>query len=332
MRILLLSGGRSAEREVSLVSGEFVGKVLSGSGHSVISMELDSSGTWLRGGSPVHIDTSVFPWAASAGSSPIYFDLVFPVLHGPWGEDGTVQGLCSLAGWPCAGAGVMTSSVAMNKAVTKRLVSAAGIPVLPWMEFVSSAPPTAEELAPLGYPLFVKPSRMGSSVGISRVGAADELGDALLEAFRYDPLIVVEKGLQRPREIEVSVLGERSGVSSSVAGEVIPGMDWYSYDAKYDCDDSRLRIPADLDDHEASSVRSLAGRAFSLLGGRGFARVDFLMDIDGTIYFNEINTIPGFTGISMFAKLWEASGIPPGELLERILDEAMARHSRRSGG
>jgi len=331
MRILLLSGGRSAERDISIVSGRFVSKVLAESGHFVIPLELDARGRWHFHGSPVTIDTSVFPWAVTADEVDLDPQLVFPVLHGPWGEDGTVQGLCSIAGWPCAGAGVMTSSVAMNKAVTRKLVSSSRIPVLPWMEFTSSAPPSASDLKDLGFPLFIKPSRMGSSVGISRISEAAELDDALRAAFRYDSLIVIEKGLANPREIEVSVLGDRTGVTTSVPGEVVPGLDWYSYDAKYDCTDSRLDIPADLEEETASIVRNYAEQAFALLGGRGFARVDFLMDADDSIYFNEVNTIPGFTDISMFAKLWTASGTTPAVLLEKILAEALSRHSERTG-
>lgn len=328
MRVLLLSGGRSAEHDVSLVSGGFVGSVLARSGHEVIRVLLDRGGVWrLEDGKVLSIDASVFPWRLRDPGAAIRFDVVFPVLHGPWGEDGTVQGLCSLAGWPCAGAGVMTSSLAMNKAATKRLVSGAGIPVLPWRSFTRADQPTARDLEPLGYPLFVKPSRMGSSVGISRVADASGLPGALEEAFRFDSLIIIEKGLESPREIEVSLLGEFSGVSTSVPGEVVPGLEWYTYEAKYDCPESRLLIPAPIPEATAALAREYAGGCFRSMDGRGFARADFLLDREGVLYFNEINTIPGFTAISMFAKLWEASGVSPGELLSRILDDAMQRHS-----
>jgi D-alanine-D-alanine ligase len=329
VKVLLLSGGRSAEHDVSLVSGGFVGDVLSGSGHAVTGVILDRDGSWrLEDGPPLSIDASALPWKLRGMDGPLAFDVVFPVLHGPWGEDGTVQGLCSLAGWPCAGAGVMTSSVAMNKAATKRLVSGAGIPVLPWRSFTLANPPTARDLAPLGYPLFVKPSRMGSSVGISRVADAAGLPQALEEAFRYDRLILVEKGLESPREIEVSLLGEFTGISTSVPGEVVPGMEWYTYEAKYDCPDSRLLIPAPVPETTAGLAREYAGECFRSMDGRGFARADFLLDGEGMLYFNEINTIPGFTAISMFAKLWAASGVPPEKLLSRILDDAVQRFSQ----
>jgi len=330
MRVLLLSGGRSAEHEVSLDSGSFVRGVLTRSGHEVTSVLLEKGGGWrLDDGRPLTVDVSAFPWTLRTPEDPVPFDLVFPVLHGPWGEDGTVQGLCGLAGWPCAGAGVMTSAVAMNKAASKRLAAAAGIPVLPWMSFTSSLPPSAADLEPLGFPLFVKPARMGSSVGISRVPGALELPAALEEAFRWDGLVIVEKGLVSPREIEVSLLGEATGVSSSVPGEVVPGMEWYTYQAKYACTDSRLLIPAPLPDGTAERVRGFAEACFMAMDGRGFARADFLLDRSGDVYFNEINTIPGFTAISMFAKLWEATGVPPDELLARIMADALLRHSRR---
>jgi D-alanine-D-alanine ligase len=329
VRVLLLSGGRSAEHDVSLVSGGFVGDVLSRSGHTVTGVLLDRDGSWRStDGHPLSIDASAIPWRLRGMEGPLAFDVVFPVLHGPWGEDGTVQGLCSLAGWPCAGAGVMTSSLAMNKAATKRLISASGIPVLPWMSFTAANPPTALDLAPLGYPLFVKPSRMGSSVGISRVTDAAGLPQALEEAFRYDSLMIVEKGLESPREIEVSLLGEFTGVSTSVPGEVVPGKEWYTYEAKYDCPESRLLIPAPIPEAAAVLAREYAGECFRSMDGRGFARADFLLDREGLLYFNEINTIPGFTAISMFAKLWEASGVAPGMLLSRILDDAVQRFSR----
>jgi D-alanine-D-alanine ligase len=328
VRVLLLSGGRSAEHDVSLVSGGFVGSVLAQSGHEVTGVLLDRGGVWrLEDGRVLSIDASVFPWRLRDPREVIPFDVVFPVLHGPWGEDGTVQGLCSLAGWPCAGAGVMTSSLAMNKAATKRMVSASGIPVLPWMSFTAANPPTVRDLEPLGYPLFVKPTRMGSSVGISRVTDAAGLPAALEEAFRFDSLIIIEKGMESPREIEVSLLGEYAGVSTSVPGEVVPGMEWYTYEAKYACPESRLLIPAPVPEATAALARDYAGGCFRSMDGRGFARADFLLDREGALYFNEINTIPGFTAISMFAKLWVASGVSPGELLSRILDDAMQRHA-----
>jgi len=331
MKVLLLSGGRSAEHDVSLISAAYVGKVLAAAGHTVTDLLLDRGGTWSStGGSPVTIDTATFPWTLVCGKDVVDFDVVFPALHGPWGEDGTVQGLCALAGWPCAGAGVMTSALAMNKAAARTLVQASGIPVLPWLSFTQERPPSAEEVSGLGYPIFVKPARMGSSVGISRVEEPSGLAEALEEAFSYDSIVVMEKGLLHPGEIEVSLLGESAGVSSSMPGEVVPGLDWYSYRAKYDCASSRLLIPAPIPQELSRRIRDYAESSFRAMYGRGFARADFLLDREtGNVFFNEINTIPGFTAISMFAKLWEADGVPPDILLRRILDDALKRTTSR---
>jgi D-alanine-D-alanine ligase len=181
---------------------------------------------------------------------------------------------------------------------------------------------TAEKI---GFPCFVKPARLGSSVGISRVASPEDLSEAAELAFRYDSLIIVEKEIGNAREIEVSVLGDSGGIEVSVPGEIEPGKEWYDYEAKYDCAGSKLLIPAPLDESSALEVRLTAEKAFRLIGGRGFARVDFLISGDGKVYFNELNTIPGFTGISMFPRLWEASGIPLDEVLERIMAEALDR-------
>jgi D-alanine-D-alanine ligase len=326
MRVLLLFGGRSAEHEVSAVSAGFVRDVLKKAGHDPLMVRIGSDGQWDMDGASLQIGTGSAVWTLSGPDGDIPFDIVFPVLHGPYGEDGTVQGLCMMARWPFAGAGVMASSTAMNKVATKELMQAHGLPVVPWTAFTAGDDPDHDSLGEMGYPLFVKPARMGSSVGVSRVDGPDHLGPAIGEALKYDSLVLVEKGVVNPREIEVALLGEDGFVSSSVPGEIVPGLEWYDYRAKYDCPESRLLIPAPLDEVSSSSIRNMAEISFSLLGGSGFARADFLMDGSGYVYFNEINTIPGFTGISMFPKLWEATGVGCEEVIERIMEEAMRRH------
>lgn len=326
MKIVLLSGGRSAERDISLQSASFVRSTLEQSGHRIVSVEISKDGQWLLDDSTITINTGHHVWKLFIDETEIDFDLVFPVLHGPWGEDGSIQGLCEIAGWPYAGASVMTSSLAMNKITTKRLISSEGIPVVPWKSFSQSSPPSLNELEPLRYPLFVKPARMGSSLGISKVYSPEQLQDALELALRYDSLILIENGLENVREIEVALLSESGTVSSSVPGEIIPGLEWYDYTAKYDCDDSKLIIPAPLSDEMSNRIRTFAEQVFSLLEGSGFARADFLLTPNDEVYFNEINTIPGFTEISMFSKLWEASGKSSSEIMDRILSEAMRKH------
>lgn len=326
MKVLVLCGGRSAEREISLESSRFVLESLARAGHSTVTVVIGADGAWSVDGAGVAVDMSTPRWGLSQDGSGIGFDVVFPVLHGPLGEDGTVQGLCEMAGWPCAGAGVMASAVGMNKIVFKKLASGAGIPVVPWVEIMAGrpAPGASAMIAELGLPVFVKPARLGSSVGISRADDEGGLEKAVALALGFDELVLVERAVGCAREIEVSVLGTGASVETSVPGEIVPGRSWYDYEAKYGCSDSRLLIPAGLPEGRAGTVRAWAAQAFSLLGGRGFARVDFLAGEDG-IYLNEINTIPGFTAISMFPKLWEASGLPAEGLMDAILREAMSR-------
>ncbi len=328
MKIMLLSGGRSAEHDVSVQSTLFVRSVLEKSGHEIVSVEISRDGEWILDRSPITLNAGHPVWKLFIDETEIEFDLVFPVLHGPWGEDGSIQGLCEIAGWPYTGADIMTSSLAMNKVTTKRLVSSEGIPVVPWKSFSKDSPPSHNELESLQYPLFVKPARMGSSVGISKIDSPEQLQDALALAFRYDSLILIENGLIDAREIEIALLSESGTVLSSVPGEIIPGLEWYDYTAKYDCDDSKYFIPAPLSDKMSTRIRVIAEKVFSLLEGSGFARADFLLTPNGEVYFNEINTIPGFTEISMFSKLWEASGKSSSEIMDLILAEAMRKYSK----
>lgn len=330
MRVLVLSGGRSAEREISLLSAKWVSGELEAAGHSVTDVIIEQDGCWMLKGSSrkLTIEAGSVPWKLFSGENEIPFDTVFPVLHGSYGEDGTVQGFCATAGWSCAGVPVMGSSIAMEKHTMKNLAFHASIPVVPWV-FLGENRNTSfeslkEEIAALGFPLFVKPSRLGSSVGIGKANTAEELMEAIKIAADYDSMILIEKAVDSPREIEVSVIGNGFQVFSSVPGEVLPGREWYDYTAKYNCDDSKLAIPASLSASNTENIRMMAEKAFRILGGRGFARVDFLMNSEG-IWLNEINTIPGFTSISMFPKLWAATGMDSEKLLNFILDEASSR-------
>jgi len=330
MRVLVLAGGRSAEWEISLISAEWVSDQLRNADHTVTDVYIERDGSWMLKGSgeKLRITAGSVPWSLFSGNEPVPFDVVFPVLHGSFGEDGTVQGLCATAGWPCAGVPVLGSSVAMEKHTMKSLAAGAAIPVVPWV-FIDEDPGRCyeclrQEIVEMGWPLFVKPSRLGSSVGISRVDVPEELPAALKKAAQYDSKILVEAAVKSAREIEVSVLGNGVNVLSSVPGEVIPGREWYDYTAKYRCEDSKLSIPANISASHSEDVRMMAEKAFRLIGGRGFARVDFLMN-DRGIWLNEINTIPGFTAISMFPKLWAASGMEPAGVFQFILDEAVNR-------
>lgn len=330
MRVLILSGGRSAEREISLLSAKWVSDELKAAGHTVIDVVIGQDGIWTLDDTlnQLTIETGPIPWKLLSGKNAILFDVVFPVLHGSYGEDGTVQGLCATAGWPCAGMPVMGSSIAMEKHTLKKLASHESIPVVPWVfldeNMSTSYESLKEEIASLGFPLFVKPSRLGSSVGVGKANTEEELLEAINNASKFDSMILVEKAVDSPREIEVSIIGNGFQVVSSVPGEVLPGREWYDYKAKYQCDESKLAIPADLSASQTEDIRMMAETAFRILGGRGFARVDFLMNSEG-IWLNEINTIPGFTSISMFPKLWDVSGMNSEKLLNFILDEAFSR-------
>jgi D-alanine-D-alanine ligase len=263
-------------------------------------------------------------------------DVVFPVLHGPYGEDGTVQGLLELANLPYVGSGVLGSAVGMDKDVMKRLLVEAKLPVLPYRTLRAARferAPDAElaACAELRFPLFVKPANLGSSVGVSRVTADDGLRGAVEHAFEFDDKVVVEQGLSRPREIECAVLGGDEPFAS-VPGEIeVEHADgFYSYAAKYLDDDGTVtRIPANITDDQRAEAQRLALATFAALDGAGMARVDLFLAADGRMWVNEINTIPGFTRISMFPKLMAASGVPPSELMTRLIDDALTRAARK---
>ena len=352
-RVAVLFGGRSAEHEISCISARYVIEALDPQRNEVVAIGITREGRWhlMPGppalpaesgrmpevtegtGSAVELATegaSSELVAADGSREPI--DVVFPVLHGPMGEDGAVQGMFELAGVPYVGAGVLGSAVGMDKAVQKVLFAAAGLDVVPWEsvrepDWDEDPEGVGGRAAGLGYPLFVKPATLGSSVGISKAHGPAELDGAMTEAFRYARKVVMEHGLEGAREIECAVLGNDDPVAS-VCGEVMPrGHEFYDYAAKYlDEDGADLRIPADLPVALAESIQRMAVTAFQAVECWGMARVDFFMDPQGPVWINEINTIPGFTSISMYPKLWAASGLSYGDLIERLLDLAVERH------
>jgi D-alanine-D-alanine ligase len=270
------------------------------------------------------------------GRAPIGFDVAFPVLHGPMGEDGTVQGLFELAAVPYVGAGVTGSAVAMDKLIQKQIFEQAELPILPYRavhasEWARDRSPVVASCLELGMPLFVKPANMGSSLGIRKATSEASLVAAIEHALLFDTKLVVERGLTNAREIELSVLGN-DDPEVSLPGEIIVGHDdgFYSYDAKYIDDGAALNVPAELPSAAVAAVQLLALRAYRALDGAGLARVDLFLDDDGEIYLNEINTIPGFTAISMYPALWLASGLPSDALVSRLVDLALERHAQRS--
>ncbi len=354
IRVAVLFGGQSDEHDVSLRSARTVIGALDPAVYEVIPVGITRDGGWLTGGDSMRQLTARSPLfalavggdgdvmslpddasqelAPMAGSAILSgaVDVIFPVLHGPRGEDGTVQGLLELANLPYVGSGVLGSAVAMDKAMAKTVLAEAGIPQGPW-ELVTRATWRAEpetvtariETA-LGYPCFVKPANLGSSVGISKVHGPDELAAALDLAAHFDRRIVVERGLDA-RELEIAVLGNDSPIAS-VPGEIVPCNEFYDYRAKYVDDGSELIVPANVSDDVVARIQDLAVRAFNALDLAGMARVDFFLERGtGALYLNEVNTIPGFTSISMYPMLWAASGIPLQELVERLIGLAIER-------
>ncbi len=346
MRVGLIFGGRSGEHEVSIVSARAVRNALEERSHDVVPMAIDRRGLWA--GAEVSAEVldrsgdrtdSVVPFEGMDRLAPSLLggqlDVAFPVLHGPYGEDGTIQGLLETLGVPYVGCGVAASAVCMDKALTKRLLAAAGLDTPDWIElsrheFRAGSGTVAGACTGLGFPLFVKPARLGSSVGISKVETPDGVVAALEEAFRHDTLVVVERGVDA-QEIEVPVIGNHEP-RAAVPGEVVPGHAFYDYADKYLDDACRLLVPAPLDHEERERAETLAVAAYRSLGCEGMARVDlFLERGTGRYLVNEVNTIPGFTPISMFPKLWEASGLPYAALVERLLELALERHRERAG-
>jgi len=351
LRVGLLYGGRSVEHEVSIQSATSILRNLDPSRYEVWPLAVGRDGSWRLGepgtalesamerGAPVLLPASPGANALQpldgALAAPVALDVLFSIVHGHGGEDGTLQGLLELAGLPYVGTGVLGSSIQMDKDVSKRLLEHAGLPVGPWRvvhehELASDARALAVRLVEeLGLPLFVKPANSGSSVGIQKITDVKALPRALAEATRYDTKLVVEAGLDA-REIEVAVLGNEQP-EASVPGEICPRRDWYDYEAKYVDESTELVIPAPLSDDESERIRDLALRAYRALEGAGLARVDFLLERGtGALYLNELNSLPGFTEVSMYPRLWEASGLPYPQLLDRLIELALARHQRRA--
>lgn len=360
-KIGLLFGGRSAEHEVSKLSAANVFRALDPARYDAIPIGVRRDGRWhlCMGNLPLSADTRTLEFTEDAPqiallpggggdlvvldstrSTPerLHLDAVVPVLHGPNGEDGTVQGLLELANVPYVGSGVTGSAVSMDKDVAKRLLRDGGIPVVPFLALTARSRMTYRAAAEaLGTPdLFIKPANMGSSVGVARARSADEFEHACERALRYDGKILVEQSVVGAREIECSVLEYASGeVHASPLGEIVPADShgFYSYDAKYvDAEGALLRIPAQLSQERAEHLRDLAVETFRVLGCEGLARVDFFVDPrdEDRLFVNEVNTLPGFTAISMYPKLWEAGGLPQRELMNVLIEHALARHARRN--
>jgi D-alanine-D-alanine ligase len=369
LRVGIIYGGRSGEHEVSIASAAAVVQNLDKQRYEAIPIRIEKDGRWIiadrlptsssaaevieqsraqtahrlgRGGREAHLvahpgEEQIM--TIERGSSPsitgLALDVVFPVLHGPYGEDGTVQGLLELANIPYVGAGVLSSAVGMDKAVAKLVFAARGLPQTAYMvvlrnEWLSAPAKVKKDVSStLGYPVFVKPANLGSSVGISKAKNDAGLPMAIDLAAEFDRKIVIEAAVPNAREIEIAVLGN-DNPEVSVPGEVVPSREFYDYEAKYLDDDSRTIIPAELPAATTVEVQRLAVEAFRALDCAGMARVDFLMDGGtGKLYVNEINTIPGFTTISMYSKMWAASGVPYPELLDRLIALARERHTEK---
>jgi len=350
LRIAVLYGGRSAEHDVSVMSATNVLGALDPARYDVLPVHVGRDGRWwlsrVEAGVPAQPQAGeelclvpggrgralvLDPSGAAREIAPI--DIVFPVLHGQHGEDGAVQGLAEVAMVPLAGCGILGSATALDKDIAKRLLAAAGLPVARSLSLrAGEAAPSFEAVtATLGQPVFVKPARQGSSVGVSRAGTAAEWEAALAEGFRHDDLLLVEEFIQG-REVECAVLERpEGGVIVSRPGEIVPAAShgFYSYDAKYvDAEGAALKIPAELPEGQEARLQEMAGAAFRALGCDGMARVDFFVTAEGRALVNEVNTIPGFTDISMYSKVMEVSGIGYAELIDRLVAHGLARAAR----
>jgi len=342
--VLVLFGGTSPEHEISMASAAAV--IGSLGRHNVVPVYITRGGKWLlydgkldniqsidweRFGTPAILS----PDRTNKGVLRIVgdkvkvipVDIVFPVLHGPDGEDGTVQGLCELAGLPYVGSGVLSSALAMDKAFAKLIAKSLKIPQGDYLVFkryaLSDIEPALKKVRyKLGYPCFVKPAVGGSSIGITKANNKQELKEAIALALKYDNKVIVEKAI-KGRELEVGVLGQNAGAEASVVGEIVPDGEFYDYDAKYVKPGSKTLVPAELPEQTIAEIQKHALELFRGIDGRGMARVDFFVDETGKVLLNEINTVPGYTNISMYSKLWEASGVPRTVLIERLLELAL---------
>jgi D-alanine-D-alanine ligase len=351
LRVGILFGGRSGEHEVSLASAASVIRGLDPDKYEAVPIGISKEGHWLigsaaqkmlpevlKGGQRVMMtadptDAALVKLDGSGGGQRL--DVVFPVMHGTYGEDGTIQGLLDLAGLPFVGAGVLGSAIGMDKDVAKRLLQVARIPVVPWItvyrhEWEKSPQPIQAAIeAKFPYPVFVKPATLGSSVGMTKVHSREELAPALNLAAEFAMKILVEQCIVA-REIEISVLGNHDP-QASVPGEIVPHREFYDYAAKYLEEGTQLLIPANLEPAQVKKIQTYAIEAFCALELSGMARVDFFLEREtGKIYLNEVNTIPGFTSISMYPKMWEASGIPFRELIDKLIELALEMHAEKA--
>jgi D-alanine-D-alanine ligase len=315
VRVAVLSGGRSSEHEVSLRSGAAVARGLEEAGHEALPVLIAHDGSWAFRGAPIEL----VPAAGLAGA-----DVAFPALHGPFGEDGSVQGVLEWLDLPYVGSGVLASATCMDKLTLKRLFAQRGLPQVAFLAVGEQG--WREGCEAMGLPLWVKPSRLGSSVGITRVEALEELDGAVELALRHDPRVIVEAHAAG-REVECSLLGNEE-VEASLPGEVIANGEWYDYETKYSDGGMELVVPAPIADEQAARLRELAAAAFRLGGCAGLARCDFFVEPDGEILVNEINTMPGFTETSVYAKLWQASGLTYPDLCDRLVNLAIERHRK----
>ncbi len=355
MRVGVVYGGRSGEHEVSLRSAASIIAALDPARHEVVPVAIGKDGRWLTGPESLKVleaaqrDLVPIPEHGSEVTLPAEptrhalmplgpgratpLDVVFPVLHGTYGEDGTIQGLLDLAGVPYVGAGVLASAVGMDKAIMKSVFRDAGIPVCRWLVTrIGAEDPQAlaqRVATELRFPCFVKPANLGSSVGITKVNEPGALAAAVAEAGAYDPKVVIEEAVEA-REFECAVLGN-DAPQASVIGELVPSHEFYDYADKYVDQGAEVTIPARLPPETAEEMRTLALRSFRAIDCSGLARVDFFLDRTGRVLVNEINTMPGFTSISMYPKLWEASGLPYPALLDRLIALALERHAGRGG-
>ena len=311
----MLEGGRSSEHEVSVASAAAVRAGLAEAGHETVRVEISRAGRWTHAGDAI---------ALEPGEGLLDCDAVFPALHGPYGEDGTVQGLLEALDVPYAGAGVMTSAVCMDKVLFKDLMRSADVPQVDYLAALEGCDPGALEA--LGLPVFVKPARLGSSVGISKVRRREDLPAALAGAWEHDPVAIVE-AMSHGMEVECSVLGNGSP-QASLPGEIVLGVEWYDQAAKYQPGGMELVVPARLPDEVQERIRAMAIDVFARVGCAGMARCDFFVEDDGRVLLNELNTIPGFTQTSVYAKLFEASGVPYPELLDQLVALALERFER----
>lgn len=346
-KVALIYGGNSFEHEVSVLSAKNVYKALKEAGHEVSTVRINKRGAWfLEDDTIPHLEDTSGPSQKQLVSTPqtsafelleeknrtndAQFDVVFPLIHGPNGEDGSLQGFLQLSGLPYVGAGVIGSAIGMDKEVVKRLLRDAQLPVSKFRVFTKRNVPIFKELCDeLGNPFFLKPSNSGSSVGISKVSDAAGYTKALEIAFAIDSKLIAEEAILG-REIEVSVIGNEDP-QASVPGEIIPQDNFYSYEAKYLDTGTKLKMPAPLTPAQQQEVQSLAIQAYQCIDCKGMARADFFLSNDNQFFVNELNTIPGFTNISMFPKLWEHSGMSQPELVTKLLDYAIELWEQKAG-